>query len=65
MKKADLSCDLCMLPVVADAYHLRTADGEKRFCCEGCLGIFKLLNGIEDAPLSPCMETEMKRGEKS
>jgi hypothetical protein len=54
-----------MLPVVADDYHIRTAEGEKHFCCEGCLGIFKLLDGIEDAPLSPSFETENNRGEKS
>lgn len=65
MKTAGLSCDLCMLPVVADDYHLPTADGEKHFCCEGCLGIFKLLNGIEDTPLSPSFETENNRGEKA
>jgi hypothetical protein len=41
-------CDLCGLPVPRKAYHAKTADGERTFCCEGCLGIWAMLNG-EDA----------------
>ena len=37
-------CDLCGLPVEADDFFLTTQSGPKRFCCEGCFGIFQMLN---------------------
>ncbi|MEI8209314.1 MAG: heavy metal translocating P-type ATPase metal-binding domain-containing protein [Methylococcales bacterium] len=43
-------CDLCGLPVEVFAFTLKTKEGEKLFCCEGCKGIFQLLN--EDEILS-------------
>ena len=43
-------CDLCGLPVEVFAFTLKTKEGEKLFCCEGCKGIFQLLN--EDELLS-------------
>jgi hypothetical protein len=54
-----------MLPVLDDAYHLRTPEGAKHFCCEGCRGIFKLLNGIDDEASSLPIETMTNRGEQS
>lgn len=43
----DAACDLCGLPVETDAFELRTTSGPKRFCCEGCFGIFQMLHEDE------------------
>ena len=37
-------CDLCGLPVEVLGFTLKTQDGDKAFCCEGCKGIYQLLN---------------------
>lgn len=37
-------CDLCGLAVEIEGFHLETKVGPKDFCCEGCLGIFQMLN---------------------
>jgi hypothetical protein len=42
-------CDLCGLPVLVDAFQAQTADGAKHFCCEGCLGIYRLLQPDENS----------------
>jgi hypothetical protein len=44
------ACDLCGLPVETSGFTLETKEGEKAFCCEGCKGIYQLLN--EDQLLS-------------
>lgn len=47
-------CDLCSLPVQIDDFKLKTKEGDKSFCCEGCKGIYQMLH--EDkilAELSP------------
>jgi hypothetical protein len=41
IKKA---CDLCGLPVEIAWFTLKTREGDKAFCCEGCKGIYQLLN---------------------
>jgi len=38
------SCDLCGLPVEVSGFTLLTKEGKKTFCCEGCQGIFQMLN---------------------
>lgn len=43
-------CDLCGLVVEVDGFKLKTKDGDKQFCCEGCKGIFQMLH--EDQILS-------------
>ncbi|MCK5121144.1 MAG: heavy metal translocating P-type ATPase metal-binding domain-containing protein [Methylococcales bacterium] len=43
-------CDLCGLVVEVDGFKLKTKDGDKQFCCEGCKGIFQMLH--EDQVLS-------------
>ncbi len=43
-----LPCDLCMLPVTDKKYSVRTPEGDKHFCCEGCKGIYLLLNQIDE-----------------
>jgi hypothetical protein len=37
-------CDLCGLAVEVDGFTLNTIDGLKKFCCEGCKGIFQMLH---------------------
>ena len=37
-------CDLCGLEVEVDGFELKTTDGAKRFCCEGCKGIYQMLH---------------------
>ncbi len=41
------SCDLCGLPVEIPDFHLKTKEGTKQFCCEGCLGIYRMLHEDE------------------
>lgn len=44
-KKTREPCDLCGLDIEDDRFRLRTpSQGEKKFCCEGCLGIWRLVN---------------------
>jgi len=38
-------CDLCDLLVETDGFQLATTEGVKVFCCEGCLSVYRLLNG--------------------
>lgn len=38
------SCALCGLPVEIKGFTLSTSNGEKKFCCAGCLSIYQLLN---------------------
>jgi len=38
-------CDLCSLPVEVDGFQVETTEGVKIFCCEGCLSVYRLLNG--------------------
>jgi hypothetical protein len=52
------SCDLCQLPVEAPGFELLTTAGRKRFCCEGCQGIYRMLHedelvGDGTAPVDP------------
>lgn len=45
MKEIEKACDLCGLSVKINDFKLRTKQGDKIFCCEGCKGIYKLLHG--------------------
>jgi hypothetical protein len=45
-------CDLCGLPVLLDAFQAQTTEGTKHFCCEGCLGIYRLLQPDENSDRS-------------
>jgi hypothetical protein len=38
-------CDLCGLAVKVEGFQLETIEGKKLFCCEGCLSVYRLLNG--------------------
>ncbi len=41
-------CDLCALENPSQPFNLSSDEGEKRFCCEGCLEVYALLHGIDD-----------------
>jgi hypothetical protein len=46
-------CDLCGLPIEFADLSLYTISGTKRFCCEGCHGIYQMLHEGEilESPL--------------
>jgi hypothetical protein len=45
-------CDLCGLAVEVSGFTLPTKEGKKCFCCEGCKGIYQLLNEDQILPES-------------
>jgi Putative metal-binding domain of cation transport ATPase len=47
------TCDLCGLPVGHQDFSLPTPERTFRFCCEGCKGIYQMLNDIDDTPGPP------------
>jgi hypothetical protein len=49
-------CDLCGLAVEVDGFELKTIEGGKRFCCEGCKGIYQMLH--EDQVLPEVAENQ-------
>ncbi|MFW5443537.1 MAG: heavy metal translocating P-type ATPase metal-binding domain-containing protein [Methylococcaceae bacterium] len=44
MKSTKEPCPLCSQPVQISGFRLETKEGQKDFCCEGCLSIYQLLN---------------------
>ena len=46
-------CDLCSLPVGVKPCLLAMPEKTLGFCCEGCKGIYQMLNDIEDTPGPP------------
>jgi hypothetical protein len=46
------ACDLCGLAAEISGFTLKTKEGEKVFCCEGCKGIYQLLNEDQILPES-------------
>lgn len=51
-------CDLCGLTVEISGFSLKTLEGDKFFCCEGCKGIYQMLH--EAQILSEAEETKLK-----
>jgi hypothetical protein len=43
-------CDLCGLDVGNRPFLLRTAEKTLQFCCEGCVGIYRMLNNVREVP---------------
>lgn len=37
-------CDLCGLKIEVSGFNVKTQQGDKHFCCEGCMGIFQMLS---------------------
>lgn len=57
MSKEKHVCDLCGLPVLVSGFALRTKDGPKYFCCEGCQGIYQMLHKdelLQETPDTAC-----------
>lgn len=54
MSEQKQTCDLCGLEVEVKGFSLKTKEGDKQFCCEGCKGIFQMLH--EDQVLSDTVE---------
>ncbi|MDP2902662.1 MAG: heavy metal translocating P-type ATPase metal-binding domain-containing protein [Methylovulum sp.] len=52
MNDNNKNCDLCGLVVEVDGFRLLTKEGDKAFCCEGCKGIYEMLNEDEALPES-------------
>ena len=44
MEATNKACALCGQPVEIPGFKLETTEGQKDFCCEGCLSIYQLLN---------------------
>ena len=45
MSEEKKACDLCGLAVEVSGFCLKLKTGEKKdFCCEGCKGIYQMLN---------------------
>ena len=42
-----IKCALCGLAVEIEGFNAQTKEGLKRFCCAGCLSVYRLLNGDE------------------
>lgn len=50
-KKTNESCVLCGQPVEIKGFTLPTNNGEKKFCCAGCLSIYQLLKNINNTTI--------------
>jgi hypothetical protein len=46
-------CDLCSLPVGKRPFVLHTREKTLQFCCDGCLGIYRMLNNVQEVPAPP------------
>lgn len=52
MNDTKKTCDLCGLTVETPGFTLKTKEGEKVFCCEGCKGIYQMLHEDQILPES-------------
>lgn len=50
MAETKKECDLCGLLVEVEGFALKTIEGDKRFCCEGCKGIYQMLHEEQVMP---------------
>lgn len=50
MSKTKKECDLCSLIVEVEGFELKTTEGDKEFCCEGCKGIYQMLHEEQILP---------------
>lgn len=46
-----IACDLCALDCGVKPFTLATPDKNLQFCCEGCRGIYMMINDIADSAL--------------
>ena len=47
-REAKEPCVLCGLDIEGRPYEIKTANTVLHFCCDGCEGIYRLLNDIEE-----------------
>ncbi|MBF0344442.1 MAG: TRASH domain-containing protein [Nitrospirae bacterium] len=47
LNKERLICDLCGLEIVGEPFTFRDGDQVKCFCCEGCLGIYRIMFDVD------------------
>jgi len=45
MSENTVSCTLCGLVVEVEGFSAQTDEGLQKFCCAGCLSVYRLLNG--------------------
>lgn len=50
MSEIKKECDLCGLTVEVEGFELKTTEGDKGFCCEGCKGIYQMLHEEQILP---------------
>jgi hypothetical protein len=58
MSETTATCDLCGLPIEGKPFVLHTSAGVLRFCCDGCRGIYRLLNDVDELPEEPGSDGE-------
>jgi hypothetical protein len=46
-----IACDLCALDCGSKPFTLEATEGPLHFCCEGCRGIYSMLNEINVPPV--------------
>ena len=59
-------CDLCGLKLGAQVWAVRHEGREVRFCCEGCKGIWQMLNNVDDESVANSAgKRKKKKGARS
>jgi hypothetical protein len=53
-----IACDLCALDCGSKPFELPTPEKTLNFCCEGCRGIYMMLNEIKELPDSPAQNAD-------
>ena len=48
-----IPCDLCALDCGSKPFMLEAPGKTLQFCCEGCRGIYEMLNEINSSPAQP------------
>ncbi len=52
-----IACDLCALDCGSKPFTLDTPGSTLNFCCEGCRGIYEMLNEINASPAPPAQNS--------
>lgn len=54
-------CALCGLPIEVEGFRLIGNQGTRRFCCEGCQGIYRILHPDEELSEPPLTDPATSR----
>ncbi|MFZ6006406.1 MAG: heavy metal translocating P-type ATPase metal-binding domain-containing protein [Nitrospirota bacterium] len=46
-RNCKLRCDLCQLEIEGKPFVLHTKEGDRYFCCKGCIGVYEILHWNE------------------